>query len=167
MFEQEYALLKMFEGTQRIEGRKKLQKTVHLLQITGVPFGMDFKYYYYGPYSAELQSYVDTLVDYGMLAEQNNGDGYIYEMTDKGKEFIQKYEEAVGGELSLPDQLVKHLLSFPATTLELTSTIGYLASLGYTKDEAQSKALELKPHLKSHLDKAGELYNSLVADTGF
>lgn len=162
MFEQEYALLKLFEKANRIEGRKKLQKTVHLLQIAGVPFGMDFKYHYYGPYSAELQSYIDVLVDYGMLWEDNQGDTYIYEMTDKGKEFMQKYRETVGSDFSLPTESVERILSYPATTLELTSTIGYLISLGYTIDVAKSKALELKPHLKNYLDKAEALYNSMM-----
>ena len=123
-------------------------KTVHLLQMAGVPFGMDFKYHYYGPYSAELQSYIDVLVDYGMLREDNQGDTYIYEMTDKGKEFMQKYRETVGNDFSLPTESVERVLSYPAT-LELTSTIGYLISLGYTMDVAKSKALELKPHLKT------------------
>jgi uncharacterized protein YwgA len=162
MFEQEYALLKLFEKANRIEGRKKLQKTVHLLQMAGVPFGMDFKYHYYGPYSAELQSYIDVLVDYGMLREDNQGDTYIYEMTDKGKEFMQKYRETVGNDFSLPTESVERVLSYPATTLELTSTIGYLISLGYTMDVAKSKALELKPHLKNYLDKAEALYNSMM-----
>ena len=35
MFEKEYALLKLFEEVQRVKGRKKLQKTVYLLQISG------------------------------------------------------------------------------------------------------------------------------------
>jgi len=129
--------------------------------MMGVQFGMDFKYHYYGPYSAELQSYIDVLVDYGMLLECNNGDTYIYEMTDKGEEFIQKYRDTGGSDFSLPAELVE-ILSYPATTLELTSTIGYLISLGYTMDVAKSKALELKPHLKNYMDKAEALYNSLV-----
>ena len=146
MFEQEYALLKLFEKANRIEGRKKLQKTVHLLQMAGVPFGMDFKYHYYGPYSAELQSYIDVLVDYGMLREDNQGDTYIYEMTDKGKEFMQKYRETVGNDFSLPTESVERVLSYPATTLELASTIGYLISLGYTMDVASKPCSRLHRH---------------------
>lgn len=162
MFEKEYALLKLFEGAQRVEGRKKLQKTVYLLQITGIPFNMKYKYHYYGPYSAELQSQVDALVDYSLLREKNDGDTYVYEITDKGREFIQKYRETSGDDISLPLELVDRILSYPATILELASTYAYLIDMGYTNEMAHSKALELKPHLRSYIDKAEIFYSSLT-----
>ncbi len=162
MFEKEYALLKLFEEVQRVKGRKKLQKTVYLLQISGIPFNMKYKYHYYGPYSAELQSQVDALVDYSLLMEKNNGDAYIYEITDKGREFIQKYREKSDDDISLPIELIDYILAYPATVLELASTYAYLIDMGYTNEMARTKALELKPHLKGYIATAEKLYSSLA-----
>lgn len=162
LFEKEYALLRLFEVTGCIEGRKKLQKTVHLLQSKGVPFDMKFKYYHYGPYSTDLQSQINMLVAYGLIDESNHhGDMYIYEITEKGKEFIAKYRKEISSEFFLPVGLVKHLLSTCATTLELSSTYSYLIEMGYDAESAHERTTELKPHLKNHLSDAIDLYNSL------
>ncbi len=75
---------------------------------------------------------------------------------------MQKYRETVGSDFSLSTESVERVLSYPATTLELTSTNGYLISLGYNMEVAKSKALELKPHLKNYIDKAEDLYNSMI-----
>lgn len=161
LFEKEYALLKLFEVTGYIEGRKKLQKTVYLLQSMGVPFDMKFKYYHYGPYSADLQSQINMLVAYELIDESNHGDTYIYKITEKGKEFITKYRNEISSELSLPVESVKYLLSTCATTLEVSSTYSYLIGMGYDAESARIRTTELKPHLKNSLRDAINLYNSL------
>lgn len=162
MFEKEYALLKLFEETDRIEGRKKLQKTVHLLQSKGIPYDVNFKYHYYGPYSADLQSQIDSMVAYNLIHEHSNGETYIYEITEKGREFMIRYRELVKNDFSLPKDSVKFLLSYPANVLELASTYAYLIGMGYDRLAAEAKAIELKPHLKHHMAEAERLYDSLL-----
>lgn len=156
-----YSMLILFDVAGRIDGRKKLQKTVHLLQSAGIPYEMSFKYHYYGPYSADLQSTVNELVAHGLVSEETCGDTYSYEITEKGKDFISKYRESVSDSFELPSGLLQQLLSYPTNVLELASTYGYLLDMGYDKSAAQTKALKLKPHLAGHFGEAAKLLDDL------
>lgn len=161
MLNNEYALIRLFEVTPRIEGRKKLQKTVYLLQQMGVPYNEKFRYHYYGPYSSELQAEVDRLVRYELLNETFTGDAYVYEITNKGKDFIQQYSSLNSSSFDLPEHLVKRIVETSTPVLEMASTYAYLLEMGYKEADAMAKAIELKPHLEYCLDKARALYDDI------
>lgn len=55
-----FQLAALFSAVPEIEGRKKLQKTVHILQEFGVPFGVSYGYHHYGPFSEQLQDCLQT-----------------------------------------------------------------------------------------------------------
>lgn len=157
MFEREFALLSLFERAGRIRGRKKLQKTVHLLQFKGVPFNLDYTYHYYGPYSSELQIEIDNLVKQGFLREFMEGDMYVYEITEKGAEFLRAYREFVDSNFDIPDDLLEKLLNKNTQVLEIASTYAYLLESGYSYEKAEKEAKKLKEHLAVFFEDAREL----------
>jgi uncharacterized protein YwgA len=63
-------LLQLLHLLKRVEGRKKLQKLVHILQERGVPFPEQFEYSYYGMYSAQLRSEVERLESEKLVDEK-------------------------------------------------------------------------------------------------
>ena len=150
MFEQTYKLVKFFEDAQKINGRKKLQKMIHLLQSAGEDFDMDYYYHYYGPYSSDLQLEVQYLGERGFLNEEKVGDSFTYEITGKGKQFLRNYEETIGNKQLCNQELtgmIDKLKSNNPHFLELLSTYVYLIESGYDKQSAIKKAKELKPDL--------------------
>jgi uncharacterized protein YwgA len=53
----------------QIEGRKKLQKMVHILQEFGVPFDVSYGYHFYGPFSEQLQDSLQSFQHDGLIHE--------------------------------------------------------------------------------------------------
>lgn len=166
MLDNEYALIRLFEVTPRFEGRKRLQKTVYLLQQMGVPYNEKFKYHHYGPYSSELQAEVDRLVRFELLNETFTGDAYVYEITSKGKDFIREYSGLNGSSFEFPEHVAERIVGNSTSVLEMASTYAYLLEMGYKEAEAMAKALELKPHLEYCLDKARALYDDICGGLG-
>lgn len=165
MLRNEYALTCLFNSVQQIIGRKRLQKTVYLLQQIGFPYAGKFTYHHYGPYSSELQAEIDRLVDYRLLSETYNNKAYIYKITEDGITFIKEYEEFFGIACNLPQEIVQQLTEASVSVLEMASTYVYLLEIGYKKEEASRKAQELKPHLKDCLDEAITLFENLQQTT--
>jgi uncharacterized protein YwgA len=85
-----------------IEGRTRLQKMAFLLKNKyGFPLNFDFKPYYYGPYSEELSDLVSLLRALGLAEEKTDYFGlgkirYDYVLTEKGKEYFEKFSKASG-----------------------------------------------------------------------
>ena len=164
MLDNEYALLRLFTVASTIEGRKRFQKTVYLLQQIGISYTEKFKYYHYGPYSSELQAEIDRLVRYELINETYTGDAYVYNITDKGEEFIHRYNSLNSDSFQLPEHLVKRIIETNTPVLEMASTYAYLLEMGYKEEEAMEKAIELKPHLGNRLDEARILYEDICRD---
>jgi uncharacterized protein YwgA len=86
----------------KINGRKRFQKIICILKYKyNIPFNFDFIPYYYGPFSEDLSSSLDTLVGSGILKEQKNtiSDSitqFAYELTDHGKKMTQGLIEISG-----------------------------------------------------------------------
>lgn len=162
MFEKEFALLSLFERAGKVEGRKKLQKIIYLLKLNNIPFEMEYKYHHYGPYSAELQSEINYLVMHKLLKESSTGEMYIYEITDKGHEFLNSYRKMTADDFYIPDDLLDKLLNSSTSLLEMASTYAFLLEMGYEEKEAEKKAVELKEHLTYCLAEAKNLAESIM-----
>lgn len=84
-----------------IRGRTRFQKLVFLLKYKyNVPFDFQYTSYFYGPYSYDLSEYLDSLLSYDLISETRihlgtDVDRYDYSLTQKGSEFIDKFEKAV------------------------------------------------------------------------
>lgn len=158
MFETSYIILELLNKADRISGRKKLQKTLHLLQLHGINVPFAYEYHFYGPYSSQLQAEVNHLVEQGLLLEENIGETYCYELTKSGRKFKNLVEDMLSIRIDLDNDLINTIEHQSASFLEVVSTFGFLTDLGYDKNEARDKCLELKPHLKSLLDDAIDFF---------
>src|SRR2546428_11435708 len=84
-----------------LEGRTKIQKLSYFISKTG-SYPVEFGPHYYGPYSSEVDSALQTLVSFGLLEETvrtpNLSDPqtvvfepkfYNYSLTEKGREVLE------------------------------------------------------------------------------
>ena len=91
----------------RVEGRKRFQKIIFLLQEQfGVDFGYRFTAYLYGPYSAQLQNDIDILAQTGYLKASKMGELFFYEITPLGQQNAAQIEKEYGKERA--EKLRKH-----------------------------------------------------------
>jgi uncharacterized protein len=147
---------RLFDVCGRIDGRKKLQKMVHILQEAGYrsDFPEDFGYLLYGPYSSELKREIDTLVASGLVAERQRlgeYESYVYEATPQlGAEL---HDVAPPGEPSWA-ALARELAQRPAQELEAISTILFLRRCGVGADDLPRRFGELKPALNDRFERA-------------
>jgi len=148
MFETDYLLLNLFNITGKIEGRKKLQKTVYLLGCSGLDMPLDYEYHYYGPYSSQLQEEVDYLVDHGLLEEIYDDSTYSYNITSKGLILKKTLEQSGTYHIDIDKDLVSLMMNKNSQFLEMVSTYAFFINLDYSKSDAARKALDLKPKLK-------------------
>jgi len=81
----------------RIDGRKRLQKIVFMLQENfKTEFNYTFTSYLYGPYSPQLQNDLDILAQTGYLRETRLPPTYCYKITDRGRKMARKIEKELG-----------------------------------------------------------------------
>lgn len=162
MFKISYSLLKIFDSVEYIYGRKKLQKMIHLLEVSGMTLPFKYEYHYYGPYSADLQEEVGFLVQQGFVEETKEQDAYVYKMTDKGRHFKRMLEDESGFNMNVNEELLQILTQESSQYLEIVSTYAFLRDSGHTSEEAKKKALQLKPQLSDYLDSAIGFYNENI-----
>ncbi|AGA59445.1 hypothetical protein Theco_3398 [Thermobacillus composti KWC4] len=162
MFEAASSVLSIFSVVEKVYGRKKIQKMVHLLEAAGTRMPFKYEYHYYGPYSAELQAELNDLAQQGFLRETTHDETYVYEITDKGRKFKEKLDQ-FGITVAIDKELVQSMVQQSSQFLEMVSTYAFLINAGYEPGEAKNKAIELKSHLKDLVDKAISYYNEQVA----
>lgn len=157
MFAKIYRLLRLFQSAGgKIEGRKRIQKTIYILQALGYPFQEGYSYYRYGPYSPQVQFELDLINEQNLITVEPVGNTYSYSLNEQGNSFLQKLDQLglVKEKVDLPAELVTEIVSQDAQFLELASTLMYLLDSHYTPEEAREKIKELKPHLIDKLEDA-------------
>jgi uncharacterized protein YwgA len=128
-----------------IEGRKKLQKIVFLLQESGEEFDAHYELSLYGPFSAELKSCVDELVASKLFDEvPASTGGYRYSVKP---EFCRVLQRAAAVEPAGWIGLARALNARDPSELEGISTVLFLQSRGWRETELQDRFVSLKPHL--------------------
>ena len=170
-----YQLAKLIYMAGGMEARKRVQKTVHLLQEAGCQFGAKFRLHYFGPYSSDVAGLLDELVTADVLDESadpvsGGGSKYSYVFNEKFTPSLQKCErmpstkEAVAALLAHSDLLDK-LGKTPLRELELASTIAFFRSTERDWDEAIEKTCDFKRVEKDSRDiqKARQLAEEVVA----
>ncbi len=155
----------------RIEGRKKLQKIVYLLQQMGheADFPHEFGYLHYGPYSRHLRSEIDYLSAKGedaLLDEKEE---------DHGSHRTYTYEPSavfldLAKELDLPQDppwaaTARELAIRDAQDLEAISTVVYLRNMGVAESDLASRFAALKPGLAGRFALAHKEASKLVPVT--
>jgi len=139
----------LFKTVGAVEGRKKLQKIVHILQCFGVPFHIRFGYLHYGPFSSELQSQLDIFEAEGLLKEEPCMAGnFKTSRFSPQPALLDLVQKVAGTEEANFAGMAEELNGKSAHELEAISTLLYLRSLGTPEDKLREVFVTLKPKFK-------------------
>lgn len=145
-----------------IEGRKKLQKMVHLLGELGFQkdFPYEFGYLHFGPYSIGLKGDLEALERSNLIDETRKNSGpfplYCYKAKPELSEVLKRFKLDSPPEWS---EAATKLNTCAAQTLEAASTLQYLRRLGCTDESTRFR--DLKPGLVDEFESATNLLQEL------
>jgi uncharacterized protein YwgA len=143
----------LLQAVEAVEGRKKFQKLIHILQHLGVPFHFRFGYLHYGPYSSELDSQLQTFEAEGLIKEEPLNTGLYKTYRFTAQEGLKELVSNLKAEQPLPlADLAKELNQKTAQELEAISTLFYLQSAGKQGEELKNAFCSLKPKFASDFD---------------
>ncbi len=146
------AVARLIAELKNVEGRKRLQKIVHLLGASRVPaFRHRFILHYFGPFSRELAAELDFLVSAHLVAESPpdcDGGSYRYSIPRTAAEQV---ERLYGDEFELPAWVgfAKELNEASTPQLEAMSTLVFLANPDrkVAVRDLESEFRRIKPNL--------------------
>lgn len=134
-----------------IVGRTRLQKTMVMLELTGLGFGFPYDYHLFGPFSDELVVSTDRAVALGYIDENSRRStwGGIYSIFKAEKK---------ASDNPARDQIVDIAKQADSIVLELAATAAFLASQG-EKDPWHEVSIR-KPEkvTRARLSQAKHLY---------
>ena len=148
-----YELAKLVLMADGVDSRKRLQKTVHLLQAAGCDFGLEFRLHYYGPYCSELAELIDWMSADDILIESKRqtsvGTQYDYRLNANLRDNLESFEETSRGQVAKTklegfQKLLDELRDTPPRVLELASTIVVFRQNGKEWPEALKRTAEFK-----------------------
>ncbi|NQT00438.1 MAG: hypothetical protein HQ580_00290 [Planctomycetes bacterium] len=131
----DYWLSKLISSVKKVDSRKRLQKSIYLLQLADCPLKCDYLLHYYGPYSFELADLIDQLKGAEIIKESADLTGYgnqryISQIADKGTRVLGEFEKSKTGK-DLYAQIKRFVPLFQKLNqedlwvLELGATVGY------------------------------------------
>lgn len=131
----DYWLAKLISCVDAVDSRKRLQKSIYLLQLSGSPLACDYLLHYYGPYSFELASLIDQLNGAGIIRETPEplSSGivrYTSMVTEAGQKALGAFERTDKGrqlcaEIQPYIEQFKNLNSQDPWILELAATVAF------------------------------------------
>jgi len=146
-------ILKSLGGS--IEGRKKMQKMIFLLQECKIiPNIYEFEWNYYGVYSGDLAGDVQQGISFELLSEEKS-EGHLYptyqiNLKDEGKLDLRDFS-------TKKKELINEFSRAETPLLEVASSIVYFKKEGY-KDARIKELLGIyKKHLEDYFEKGFEL----------
>lgn len=172
-----YALAKLIESVKEVDSRKRLQKSLFLLQAAGCDLDAEYFLHFYGPYSREVANATDELEQAGAIHEEQHptqwGVQYSYSITDHGRGLLVNHEKTAEGieakkAIASYIERFKTLNEVPLWTLELAATIAfYKVKSNFDWDTAKAKTGEFKQVQLdgSVLSEAEDLAKSFVPGT--
>jgi len=124
----------------QVVGRTRLQKTIWLLQRTGLPTDYHFTNYHYGPYSEGLQADVGLFELMGILSEQahESQEGSTYYV-------VKANEKAQAGLVSNITSEITLIAKADPIVLELAATYDYYRQKGFAHEMALAQLRAKKP----------------------
>jgi uncharacterized protein YwgA len=144
----DYWLAKLISSVGTVDSRKRLQKSIYLLQLSGSPLTCEYILHYYGPYSFELACLIDQLNGAGIIVETPEpiSSGivrYRSTVTENGSRALADFEETDKGQL-LSAQIqpfagqFKELNEQDPWMLELAATIAFYHEGDWGKAQRQT-----------------------------
>ncbi|WP_395739950.1 hypothetical protein [Prosthecobacter sp.] len=139
----------LLDAVGAVEGRKKFQKLVHILQyLKLIPSHFKFGYLHYGPYSEGLDVELRTFGEEGLIQEEQIETGPYKAYRFTAKEKLTNLVKKLGDSKPLSHaEVVKELNGKSSLELEAISTILYLRSSGKDGKALKDTFCELKPKL--------------------
>ncbi|MGD2246860.1 MAG: hypothetical protein PVF58_00525 [Candidatus Methanofastidiosia archaeon] len=135
----------------QVNGRKKLQKMIHITKVLGYPFKERFTLYWYGPYSQELAGELKRMDELNILDETKPDYSYQIKLTETGKKFLIDSESTISDETGTEifnnmKALLKDLNKLNAWQLEILATLFYFNEIEQRDIETLKKATKkIKP----------------------
>ncbi len=128
---------------QKIVGKKRLQKLVHLLKRAGAEVDADFRIHHYGPFSYQVAQAAAELILDGHIVERSEPLGvygtfqttYTFNKdAPEGTTLDERYANIAG-----------RLNSYSTIELEVASTISFFESAGFQTAVAVERTKQMKP----------------------
>lgn len=134
-----------------VEGRKRLQKIVHLLKAKGHPeFRQSFVLYYFGPFSRRVAAQLDFVVQAEFVKESVSDGRYSYTASEEKRSLVNELR-GDGEEAPEWAEFAKALDKKGTPFLEALSTFVFLRKSEVTAEQLDRAFRRAKPHLVDHL----------------
>ncbi len=163
------AIAKLIAVLSKIEGRKRLQKIVHLLGAHGhKEFNYRFVLHYYGPFSRRVALDLDFLNSAKLVKEEQRAEAYIYSATAEQAARITHFRGDDGQEPEWAG-LATTFNELRIDFLEALSTYVFLYAAGHRGNKLKDFFRRIKSHLTSLFDEVAEFARTnslLTAGTG-
>lgn len=159
-------LLSVLSLVDKIDGRKKLQKLIYLVNSLGWNVFNDFRFYLYGPYSDRLFYELRNLREAELINESENNRSYSYTITEKGNSLLNILQGKINESLEFKSiALVKKLNTYSSEDLEIMASLYYLSTeLGIHDNQLIDQLHNRKPYLeKEKIQKALEIFDIIRA----
>lgn len=160
----DYWLAKLISSVPEVDSRKRLQKSIYLLQFCkGFPLKFDYFLHYYGPYSFDLASSIDQLNAADIINEVPEplsiGVRYSSSIAPKGEKVLDSFERTKDGQSAL--NKIKNFIHLFITlnkvnlwVLELAATVAYFHETNWASAQAQTAKFKKVPADNSNLKQA-------------
>lgn len=149
-------------------GETHIQKTAFFLEGgLGVPLGLAFYMYKYGPFSSDLRQLLGELrASYLIDIEPRTPYGPSLIVSDAGRELMGRFPKTQERYRNAIEFVAGNLGARSVADLERLSTALFVRKEGILGPEDQARRLvELKPHVELHqAEEAVETVDSLLAD---
>jgi uncharacterized protein YwgA len=148
----DYWLSKLIGSVPQVDSRKRLQKSIYLLQLAGCPLKCEYILHYYGPYSFELATLIDQLRGAQIIEEIEDFTGfgnvrYRSKITETGKRVLGNFEKTPTGK-KVHRQIRPFISQFEQLShedpwvLELAATVAYCREDSW--EDAKARAATFK-----------------------
>lgn len=129
-------------------GRTKLQKMIYFADKYLRWDISDFKLHYYGPYSENIASTIQTIKNELIQETIPEFGPYDYQLLDKGYEFLENFEQSNkdNNKIETTIKIFTELSKWEKADLELVATIDYVYrnSMNKTRDKIVEKVSIIK-----------------------
>ena len=145
LFENLYKIGMVVQIAGSVDGRKRFQKSIHILKTIGFDFDEQYRWGNYGPYSLTLASEIQTMKEANYLREdrQPGSEMYVYRLTEEGKAFLE--HNSVKSEQESFDRAVLVLSKKEVEKLELLSTCLFI----WRSEDTADSMVKLVKYLKT------------------
>ena len=156
----DYWLAKLISSVTEVDSRKRLQKSIYLLQRAGCPLQFSYILHYYGPYSFELAGLIDQLKGADIIDESPEQTGfggvrYRSKISQKGKSVLANFEKSEIGKdvYGQIEPFISYFLGLNEEdpwVLELAATVAYFNDGNWTEAQKQTATFKkLSPNDKN------------------